>query len=177
MFTLFVSRSIFALSHRSVFHLYHHLHDDQSYNLTNTDIDLLLLIIQSESYNFWMIMWMKNVNNFQIAKVQPQRVAQHLLIFFANLTLLIKVLVITKACSTYSKEKNNRKYLKNYRPVSLLPICGKILNEVFMVFIKNGQISQNQSGFKPGDSCVNQFLSISHEIYKSFGDGFDVRRV
>ena len=29
-----------------------------------------------------MITWMKNVNNFQIAKVQPQGVAQHCLIFF-----------------------------------------------------------------------------------------------
>ena len=38
-------------------------------------------------------------------------------------------------------------------------------------------MSQNQSGFKPRDSCVDQFWSISHEIYKLFGDGFDVRRV
>ena len=48
---------------------------------------------------------------------------------------------------------------------------------MFPFFIKNGQISQNQSGFKPGDSCVNQLLSITHEIYKSFDDGFDVRSV
>ena len=44
-------------------------------------------------------------------------------------------------------------------------------------FVKSGLISQNQSDFKPGDSYVNQFLSISHEIYKLFCDGFDVRRV
>ena len=30
---------------------------------------------------------------------------------------------------------------------------------------------------KPGDSYFNQFLSITHEIYKSSGDGFDVRSV
>ena len=30
---------------------------------------------------------------------------------------------------------------------------------------------------KPGDPYFNQFLSITHEIYKSFGDGFDVRSV
>ena len=48
---------------------------------------------------------------------------------------------------------------------------------MFPFFIKNGLISQNQSGFKPGDFCVNQLLSITHEIYKSFGDGFDVRSV
>ena len=35
----------------------------------------------------------------------------------------------------------------------------------------------NQSGFKPGDSCVNQPLSTTHEIYSSFDDGFEVRSV
>ena len=46
-----------------------------------------------------------------------------------------------------------------------------------MVFIKNGIILPNQSGFKPGDSCVNQHLSTTHEIYKSFDGGFDIRSV
>ena len=44
-------------------------------------------------------------------------------------------------------------------------------------FTKNHVISQSQSGFKPGDSCINQLLSITHEIYKSFDDGLDVRGV
>ena len=48
---------------------------------------------------------------------------------------------------------------------------------MFPFFIKNGLILQNQSGFRPGDSCVNQLLPISHEIYKSLDDGFDVRSV
>ena len=26
-------------------------------------------------YNLWMITWIKNVNNFQMAKIQPQGVA------------------------------------------------------------------------------------------------------
>ena len=43
-----------------------------------TDIILLLLTFQNMYYCFCMITWMKNVNNFQIAKVQPQGVAQHL---------------------------------------------------------------------------------------------------
>ena len=46
---------------------------------------------------------------------------------------------------------------------------------MFSFFIENGLISQNQSGFKPGDSCINQLLSITHEIYKSFDDGWEVR--
>ena len=44
---------------------------------------------------------MKNINIFQIAKVQPQDVAWHLLSFFANFsqTWLIKVLLIKKVCN------------------------------------------------------------------------------
>ena len=44
-------------------------------------------------------------------------------------------------------------------------------------FIENNLISQHQSGFKPGDSCINQLLLITHEIYQSFDEGFDVRSV
>ena len=41
---------------------------------------------------------------------------------------------------------------------------------MFRVLIENKLISSNQSGFKPGDSCINQYLSITHEIYKYFDD-------
>ena len=79
-------------------------------------------------------------------------------------------------------KKSDKQTLKNYRPVSLLPICRKILerlmfNEMFKFFIENELISSNQSGFKPGDSCVNQLVSITHEIYKSFDERHEVRGV
>ena len=78
--------------------------------------------------------------------------------------------------------KGNKKTLKNYLPVSLLPICGKIFerliyNSLSEFFISNKLISSNQSGFKPGDFCINQLLSIIHEIYKSFDDGYEMRGV
>ena len=38
-------------------------------------------------------------------------------------------------------------------------------------------ILQIKSGFRPGDSCVNQLLVVTHEIYKSFDEGFEVRGV
>ena len=44
-------------------------------------------------------------------------------------------------------------------------------------FLDNDLISANQSGFKPGDSCNNQLLSITHNICKSFDDGYEVRGV
>ena len=51
------------------------------------------------------------------------------------------------------------------------------LISVFRFLIGNNLISSNQSGFKPGDSWINQFLSIAHEIYKPFDDEFKVRVV
>ena len=58
-------------------------------------------------------------------------------------------------------QKTHKQTLKNYYPVSLLPICSKIserllYNEMFGFFLNKGLISANQSGFKPGDSCFNQ---------------------
>ena len=72
--------------------------------------------------------------------------------------------------------KVNKQTLENCRPVSLLPICSKVFERlIYNSFFK--QLTANQSGFKPGDSCINQLLSITHEIYKSFDDGYEVRRV
>ena len=50
-------------------------------------------------------------------------------------------------------------------------------NSLFEYFIENDIISPNQSGCKPGDSCTNQLISVTHEIYQSFDDGFEVRGV
>ena len=76
-------------------------------------------------------------------------------------------------------KKNDKQRLNNYRPISSLPIRSEILerlifNKMFGFFIENDPISQHQSGFKPRDSCINQHLSITHEIYQSFDEGFDV---
>ena len=78
-------------------------------------------------------------------------------------------------------KKNDKQRLNNYQPISLLPICSKIFerlifNEMFGFLIENDLISQHKSGFKRGDPCINQLLSITHEIYQSF-DGFDVHKV
>ena len=52
-----------------------------------------------------------------------------------------------------------------------------MFNEMFNFFVENKLISSNQPGFKPGDSCINQLLSITHEIYESFDVGLEVRSV
>ena len=72
--------------------------------------------------------------------------------------------------------EKNKKQVKNYCPISLLPVSSKIFerllyDSMFTFFAENSLISQNQSGFKPGDSCRNQLLSIMHQSQKSFDDG------
>ena len=77
-------------------------------------------------------------------------------------------------------KRSDKQILKNYRPISLLPIVGKIFERLlyarmFEFFIANSLISKKQSGFRLGDSCINQILSIAHENYKSFDDNLEVR--
>ena len=43
--------------------------------------------------------------------------------------------------------------------------------------IVNDLTSQSQSGFNPGNSCINQLISITHEIYLSFDKKFELRGV
>ena len=50
-------------------------------------------------------------------------------------------------------------------------------NRLYDYFIENELISSSQSNFKPGDSCISPLLSITHDIYQSFDDGFEVRGV
>ena len=46
---------------------------------------------------------------------------------------------------------------------------------MYSFFIENDSISSSQSGFKQGGSCINQLLSITHEIYQSLHQGYEVR--
>ena len=67
---------------------------------------------------------------------------------------------------------NDKRSLNNYRPVSLLPICGKIFkrtifNDVSAFLENNNLLTPKQSGFRPNDSCVSQLSSIVNKGYES----------
>ena len=85
--------------------------------------------------------------------------------------------------STWKKEnivpvhkKQEKTLIKNYRPISLLPIMGKLLEKciydsIYSYFEKNEKkwiIFFCQSGFRKNDSCVSQLLAITHEIFSGF---------
>ena len=74
--------------------------------------------------------------------------------------------------------------VKNYRPISLLPIFGKLFervvyNSLSNYFQSNRLFTPSQSGFLPVDSCIAKLLSIIHEIQTVFDENptVDVRTV
>ena len=76
--------------------------------------------------------------------------------------------------------KDSRQIKSNYRPISLLPVCGKILEKIVFddlyAFLNNHNlISSDQSGFRPGDSTINQLISITTNIFEAYED-FDETR-
>lgn len=68
--------------------------------------------------------------------------------------------------------------------MSLLPICSKIFerfmyNSIYKFLDDCNLLNLNQSGFRPGDSCIHQLISITHDIYSAFDSSppYDIRGV
>ena len=81
-------------------------------------------------------------------------------------------------------KKNEKKLKGNYRPISLLPIFGKILEKLnfdslYSHLVSSELLNPDQSGFRPGDSTINQLISITHTIFGAFdcNPPLDVRSV
>ena len=87
-------------------------------------------------------------------------------------------------CETtfHNFNKHYKQTLKNYKPVSLLPINAKVLerliyNDLIEYKIDNNLlIFETQSRFKTLDPCINQPLLITHDIYKFFDEAFEVKQ-
>ena len=63
--------------------------------------------------------------------------------------------------------------IKNYIPISLLPLSGKIFekiifNNLYKHLTTHHPITKNQSGFQPGDSATNQLIDLVDEIHQAF---------
>ena len=70
-------------------------------------------------------------------------------------------------------KKGDKLLIKNYRPISLLTIYGKILeniifNNLYSYLHTNNLITKNESGFRPCDSTTNQLLYLVDEIHQAF---------
>ena len=79
-------------------------------------------------------------------------------------------------------KKNDKQVLSNYRSVFLLPVCSKIFerliyDSVYKHIGDNNLLSPSQSGFCIDDSCVNQLLSITYDIFHCFDEGIETRAI
>ena len=78
---------------------------------------------------------------------------------FANVTPIFK--------------KGDKQLIANYRPISILPLCGKIFEKIIFNYLykhltTHHLIAKNQSGFRPGDSTTNQLIGLVDEIHQAF---------
>ena len=66
--------------------------------------------------------------------------------------------------------------VSNYRPVSLLPIPGKILEKLIHIqimsfFDENDSLCEHQSGFRPNYSTINSITNLTNDIFEAINDG------
>ena len=126
-------------------------------------------------------------DNLSIKKIQicKEMITIPLKLIFDQLLKEGKFPEIWKAANVVPVHKKEDKCLvKNYRPISLLPIFAKVFerviyNSLFNYFLHNKLFTSFESGFLPGDSCIAQLLSIIHEIQSAFDENpiVDVRRI
>ena len=137
-------------------------------------------ILQKQNYHLWIL----RINIYKIIKTLDINKAHgHEEVFIRMLKQCDKRIVkplsiIFKNCKHKKSnvpihKKGEKGLIKNYRSVSLLLIFRKIFkrlifNPLFQYIDENELLNPNQSGFRPFDSCLNQLLSINHEIFSNF---------
>ena len=122
-------------------------------------------------------------NRFSIAKdcLRPESTP---LIYksYAATVIFPDIMENIKWCPVY--KRGDKQIIDNCRPISLLPICGRILEKILFIsiyefFEENDLLCEHQPGFRPSDSCGYQLLSIVHDIHASFdcNSHLDVRGI
>ena len=106
--------------------------------------------------------------SIHMIKIFDQSIVKPLSIIYQNCLNTGTFPGIWKKSNIVPVHKKGDKQVNNYRPVSLLPVCGKILERlvftsIFDFLYNNNLLSANQSGFRHSDSCERQLLSIGQE--------------
>ena len=113
----------------------------------------------------------KIINNLDPNKAHSRDMISIRMLKLCSPSLCKPFSIVFKSCLNQMKfpmvpihKKNDKQCIKNYRPVSLLPICSKIyqrllFNELHKFLNGNDLLSSTQLGFRPGESCINQLFS------------------
>ena len=79
-------------------------------------------------------------------------------------------------------KKNNRNDIRNYRPISLLSNISKVFERliykpVYEYLTHNKLLIDKNSGFRKGDSTINQLATLTEKILQGLENGSEVRIV
>ena len=111
--------------------------------------------------------------SIRMIKICDKSLLKPLIILFGNSTKSSCYPDIWKRSNIIPVHKKNGKQLvKNYWQISLSPIFGKIFekiifNKIYNFLLDEKLLNPNQSGFRPSDSCINQLLAITREIFEA----------
>ena len=69
-------------------------------------------------------------------------------------------------------KKSDTQLVKNYQPISFLPIFGKlfegiIFNGIYDFLLKKKILNPNQFGFGSLDFCINHLLALTHKNFEA----------
>ena len=107
-------------------------------------------------------------------KISGKSLTKPLIILFKSSTKSSYYSDILKRSNiTPVHEKKDKQLVNNYRPISLLPTFANsfekiIFNRICNFLSEEELLNPNQSGFRPSDSCINQLLAITPEIFEAF---------
>ena len=107
-------------------------------------------------------------------KICDKSILKPLLILFQNsVKLSCYPDIWKKSIIIPARKKNDKQLVNNYQPIFLSPIFGKIFEKIifsriYVFLLKEELLNPNQSGFHPSDSCINQLIAITHEIFEAF---------
>ena len=112
--------------------------------------------------------------SIRMIKICEKSLLEPLIILFKNPTKPSHYPDIWKRSNIISVHKKNEILLViNYRPIYLLPIFGRIFeniifNKIYYFLLEENLLNPNQHSFFPSDSSINQLLAITYEIFEAF---------
>ena len=170
LFAEFFSQQCKLITNNSILPIFHFITDSRfdTFDISNAEITLLIRKLNAKKAN-----GPDKISSRMLILCDDTIVPPLKIIFNNILTTGVYPTLWKSANVTPIHKKNDKQSIKNYRPISLLPICAKIFEKIifdqlYSHFTSNSLITNNQSGFISGDSTTNQLLELVNEIHKSF---------
>ena len=106
-------------------------------------------------------------------KICDDSIKKPLSIIYKNCITVKQLSILMHGNIVPIHKKGDKQIVDNYRPVSIHHIFSNVFekilfNSIFEYLQENYLFCDNQSGFRPSNSCEHQLLSIVHDIYASF---------